>query len=221
MAYKHGNPQNRMRAAALLRQLKGQLVDVTGSTVEAVSNTAASSEAYWQLKKASGVHVYQQDGGWHADLEFKGLPEGIPTVIGTPVPSSSRAGAIESVVGLMSICAQRDNVQPPAQETTLRWFRFDEHEVPIHQKLVADYAEQQKTLQVDPADIIHELEVLRTEIAGNGPVTSRAWDAADFDTRYDAVKFCHVAMALGVRQLTFDPSAANEHDMRQPAPGLH
>lgn len=221
MAYRHGNPQNRMRAAALLRQLKGQLVDVTGATVEAVSNTVAWSEAYWQLSKASGVHVYHHDGGWHADLTFKDLPQGIPTVIGTPAPLPTRAEAIESVVGLMSICAQRDNVPPPAPEATMCWFRFDEHEVPIHPKLLADYVEQAKTLKTDPADIIADLEEIRTEIAGDGPVTSRAWDAADFDTRYDAVKLCHIAMALGVRQLTFDPSAVTDCEFRQPAPGMH
>lgn len=221
MSYKHGNPQNRMRASALLRQLKGQLVDVTGVKVEAVSNTAAWSEAYWQLKNASGVHVYHQDGGWHADMVFKDLPEGIPTVIGTPAPLPTRAEAIESVVGMMAICAQRDNVPPPAHEATMRWFRFDEHEVPVHPKLLADYVEQQKTLQADPADIIADLEELRAEIAGDGPVTSQAWDATDFDTRYDAVKLCYIAMALGVRQLTFDPSAANERGMRCPAPAMH
>lgn len=40
MGYKHSNPQNRMRAATLLRQLKGHLVDVTGVQVEMFSNTA-------------------------------------------------------------------------------------------------------------------------------------------------------------------------------------
>ena len=42
MGYKHSNPQNRAKAASLLRQLKGQLVDVTGVRVEALSNVYAS-----------------------------------------------------------------------------------------------------------------------------------------------------------------------------------
>ncbi|KQO70808.1 hypothetical protein ASF22_16195 [Methylobacterium sp. Leaf87] len=113
MAYKYRNPQNRMRAAALLRHLKGQLIDVTGVQIETFTNTAASAEAYWQLSKACGVHVYQEHDGWHADLEFKDLPKGIPVLIGMPVPVATRAEAIESVVGMMSICAQRDAVPPP------------------------------------------------------------------------------------------------------------
>lgn len=52
MGYKYRNPQNRMRAAALLRHLKGQLIDVTGVRIESFSNNAASAEAYWQLISA-------------------------------------------------------------------------------------------------------------------------------------------------------------------------
>lgn len=90
----HRNPQNRARAAALLRHLKGQLVDVTGVAVDAQSNVFAAAEAYWQLSKASGVNLDQEGGGWHADLEFKGRPAGIPAVVGTPAPVPTRAQAI-------------------------------------------------------------------------------------------------------------------------------
>lgn len=201
MAYKYRNPQNRMRAAALLRHLKGQLVDVTGVKIEVFSNVAASAESYWQLSKACGVHVYQEHDGWHADLEFKDLPKGIPDVIGTPAPVPTRAEAIESVVGMMSICAQRDAVPPPDPSTGLRWFRFDQHEVSIHPKLLADYAHQAKTLMIDPADIIANLEDVRIEITGGGPVTQRNWEAATFDGRYAAIKLCHVAMANGIQRI--------------------
>jgi len=212
MKYNHRNPQNRTRAAALLRQLKGQLVDVTGATVTAVSNTAASSEAHWQLSKASGVHVYQQDGGWHADLVFKDLPVGVPSVIGTPEPVATRAEAIESVVRMMSICAQRDGVPLPAPAGEMRWFRFDEHEVPIHAGLLADYVEQAKGLNTNPDDLIEDLEAIRLEITGGSPVTAMEWDAADFDTRYHAIKLCHIAMANGIMELTYSGPAT---------PGLH
>ena len=60
MGYKHHNPQNRAKAASLLRQLKGQLVDMTGVQVEARSNVFAAAEAYWQLSKAAGVHLYSR-----------------------------------------------------------------------------------------------------------------------------------------------------------------
>jgi hypothetical protein len=210
-----------MRAAALLRHLKGQLIDVTGVQIETFTNTAASAEAYWQLSKACGVHVYQEHDGWHADLEFKDLPKGIPVLIGMPVPVATRAEAIESVVGMMSICAQRDAVPPPDPETGLRWFRFDQHEVPIHPKLLADYTLQAQTLLTDPADIYADLEDIRMEITGGGPVTSRNWEAAAFESRYAALKICHVAMANGMRQFSLDQNAAPRPDVDQAAPSMH
>lgn len=220
MGYKHRNPQNRMRAAAMLRQLKGQLVDVTGVKVEAFSDTAASAEAYWQLSKASGVHVYQEGGGWHADLEFSDLPQGIPTIIGTPEPLPTRAEAIESVVDMMSICAQRDAVPAPDPSTGLRYFRFDDHEVPVHPALLAEDVGRTRTLGIDLAEIIADLEAVRIEIAGDGPVTQAAWEAASFENRYEACNLCCIAMALGVRQLTFDPTLSAERDAG-PMPAMH
>lgn len=219
MGYKHSNPQNRMRAAALLRHLKGQLVDVTGVEVELFSNTAASAEAYWQLSKARGVHLYQEGGGWHADLEFKDLPPGVGTIIGTPAPVATRAEAIESVVGMMSICAQRDSVPPPDPATGLRWFRFDEHEIPVDAGMLADYMERAKSFGVTRDDAVAQLMLMRSEIAGAGPVTRDDWAAAPFETRYQACKVCCMAMALGIRQTVHGPGLEPEAGMA--APGMH
>ncbi|TXN34199.1 hypothetical protein FV232_23110 [Methylobacterium sp. WL30] len=221
MGYRHRNPQNRMKAASLLRLLKGRLIDVSGVKVEVSSNATASAEAYWQLSKASGVHVYQEGDGWHADLEFKGLPDGVPAMIGTPAPVSTRAEAIESVVGTMSVCAQRDAVQAPDTATVMRWFRFDDHEVPVHPKMLSDYIERAKALGTDPADVLSDLDDIRIEITGGGPVTREAWDAASFQSRYDACKFCCIAMAVGISQVTFDPGSPRMAPDAYPALGLH
>lgn len=221
MSYKYRNPQNRMRAAALLRQLKKQLIDVTGVEVEALSHTAATAEAYWQLSKACGVHVYQEGDGWHADLEFKGLPNGVADLIGTPAPVATRAEAIESVVSMMSICKQRDAVPPPDPRSGMRWFKFDRHEVPIHLGLLADYEAQARTLNTDPADITADLDDIRFEIAGDGPLTTQAWQAASFQSRYDAIRICHIAMANGIRQTTFASRVVEDVAEAACAPGMH
>ncbi|MGU3465559.1 hypothetical protein ACLBXO_11955 [Methylobacterium sp. C33D] len=221
MGYKHTNPQNRMRAAALLRHLKGRLIDVTGVRVEMFSNTAASAEAYWQLSKARGVHLYQEGGGWHADLEFGGLPPGIGTIIGTPAPVATRAEAIESVVGMMSICAQRDTVPPPDPATGLRWFRFDEHEVPVDAGMLADYMEKAKAFGVTRNDAVVELMLSRREIAGSGPVTRDAWAAASFESRYQACKVCCMAMALGIRETVHEAGLDLEPEAGPALPGIH
>lgn len=221
MGYKHSNPQNRSRAVALLRHLKGQLIDVTGVQVELFSNTATSSETYWQLSKAYGVHLYQEDGGWHADLEFKDLPPGIGTIIGTPAPVATRAEAIECVVGMMSICAQRDSVPPPDPATGLRWFRFDEHEVPVDAGMLADYMKQARAFGVTREDAMAELMLMRSEIAGLGPMTRDAWAETSFENRYQACKVCCMAMALGIRETTFDPSLDFHPEVGLAPLGMH
>ncbi|TGE02645.1 hypothetical protein [Methylobacterium nonmethylotrophicum] len=221
MGYKHYIPQNRAKAAALLRQLKGQLVDVTGVQVEARSNVFAAAEAYWQLSKASGVHLYQVGAGWHADLEFKGLPPGVPTIVGTPEPVATRAEAIESVVGMMSICAQRDNVPPPDPATGLRWFRFDDHEVPVDPRMLEHFASRVPVVKFDASHVRRELDLLRADISGDAPVTADAWAAADFQLRYDACRMCCAAMAFGIMQVSYDPSASLELADGPAAPGMH
>ncbi|MER2193611.1 hypothetical protein [Methylobacterium brachiatum] len=207
MGYNHNNPQNRAKAASMLRQLKVQLVDVTGAQVEARSNLFAASEAYWQLSKAAGVHLYQEGGGWHADLEFKRLPPGVPRIVGTPEPVPTRAEAVESVVEMMSMCAQRDGITPPDPKTGLRWFRFDDHEVPVDPEMLEHFASRVSVVAFDAAHIKKELDLLRADIAGDAPVTAEAWAAADFQLRYDACRMCCAAMAFGIMQVSYDPQA--------------
>ena len=220
MGYKHSNPQNRAKAASLLRQLKGQLVDVTGVRVEALSNVYAASEAYWQLSKAAGVHLYQEGGGWHADLEFKGLPHGIPRIVGTPEPVATRAEAIESVVEMMSMCAQRDNVPPPDPATGLRWFRFDEHQIPVDPRMLQHFVSRVPEVAFDADHIRKELDLLRADISGDAPVTADAWEAAEFQLRYDASRMCCAAMAFGIMQMSYDPPADLDLALAA-APGMH
>lgn len=206
MSYKYRNPQNRMRAASLLRQLKDQLIDVTGVGIEAFSNVYASSEAYWQLSKATGVHVYRYGGGWHGDLEFGGLPPGIPTIVGTPEPVATRTEAVESVVGMMSICAQRDDVTPPDPATGMRWFRFDELEVPVDPGMLRESSARVPVTDITRDEVLRALDDLRTEISDDGPVTRSAFDAASARSRHDACRMCCVAMAFGIGRVNFDPS---------------
>lgn len=145
----------------------------------------------------------------------------MPTIIGTSTPVSTRAEAVEHVVGMMSVCAQRDNVPAPDPTTGLRYFRFDEYEVPVHPGLLAEFVEKSRTLGTDPADVLSDLADIRIEIAGDGPVTQEAWDAAPFESRYDACKFSCIAMALGIRQIAFDPASAHDPDNAFASPAMH
>jgi hypothetical protein len=221
VGYNYRDPENRTKAAAMLTHLKGQLVDVTGVTVEALSERYALAEAHWQLSKATGVHVYQDAGGWHADLEFDDLPKGIPELIGTLEPVPTQAEAIESVVGMMSICAQRDAVPAPSPTGGLRWFRFDEQEIPVDPGMLESYVARVPDVDFGKEDILHELDLLRVEIAGDGPVTQVAWAAADFQVRYDACRMCCTAMAFGIMRIGYDPTLHDHRTVEPVTPSMH
>jgi len=161
-------------AATSRRQAAARFGVGQATAIRWMAALAATAEAYWQLSKACGVHVYQEGDGWHADLEFKGLPNGVADLIGTPTPAATWAEAIESVVSMMSICKQRDAVPPPDPRIGMRWFKFDQHEVPIHFGLLADYEAQTRTMNTDPADITADLDDIRFKIAGDAPLTTQA-----------------------------------------------
>lgn len=74
MSYDHSRHENRLRASALFHELKGQLPESAASTIDVKTMTAASSLQWWRLSKVVGVHVFQEDDGWHADVVFNDLP---------------------------------------------------------------------------------------------------------------------------------------------------
>ena len=70
-----------------------------------------------------GLHIYPgPKGGWHADVNFRGVPPGFPNSIGSPVqhPFATREEAMERgryfVVMLLYIARQNANRPPPKSE---------------------------------------------------------------------------------------------------------
>lgn len=98
MAYDHSKYENRLRASAVLKDLKGKLIDVGAPTIEVRTMTAESSMAWWRLSKVAGVHVYPEGGGWQADVAFKDLPPGVPRIIGSPEIYPTRQAALTGAV---------------------------------------------------------------------------------------------------------------------------
>ena len=189
-----------------MNELKGRIFDVSDVRVEGAGH-AAASERHWRLSNASGVHVYQADGGWRADLMFAGLPEGVPDVLGTP-PMATRAKALEGIVATMSVCAQRDRLPRPEAVDGLLWFRFDEHMVPVDPGMLEHFVSRVPVVAFDADHIRKELDLLRADISGDAPVTAASWAAAEFQLRYDACRMCCAAMAFGIMELAFEPEPA-------------
>lgn len=108
MAYDHRSRPNQRRAAALLEILKGRLVDASGRIEHATAIQAATATPHWRLSNVGGVHVYDTDRGWYADIAFEDLPVGVPTVIGNAVPCGTREEAMRRAVQNLSFYAERE-----------------------------------------------------------------------------------------------------------------
>lgn len=204
----------------LLEHLKGTLVAAGEAAERPMTMQAATASTHWRLSKVAGVHVYEDGGGWNADVAFEGLPLGVPAVIGNAVPCSSRRAALESAVRQLSLCAEREKAFQASFDTSMRWFVFDEVEVPVDPAylsgVAARLAEEGFTLE----QACERLAYLRHVIAGDGPLTGDGVEAAPAKTRERLAVACEVAMALGRTQFSLADGVWADYSAAAPAP-LH
>ncbi|MEH3147579.1 MAG: hypothetical protein PGN34_20035 [Methylobacterium frigidaeris] len=219
MRYDHANRQNRMRAGSLLHALKDKLVDASGASEKHMTMQAATSSPHWRISNVAGVHVYQVEGGWHADLAFKDLPSGVPAIIGTAVPVATRREALESAVNQLSLCVEREKtfIDEVGKER-LRYFVFDEVEVPVDPDYLPDVRARLAREGYTAEEATGRLAYLRHVISGDEPVTSEACEATDHETRTSLVIACEIAMALGRTQFT--PEDGTWADYMPTVPGM-
>lgn len=218
MAYLHGIRPNRRRAAMLLEHLKGRLIDAGRAIEKPMTMQAATASTHWRLSKVSGVHVYESGDGWNADLTFEGLPLGIPAVIGNAVPCASRIAALESAVRQLSLCAEREKVFQASFDTSMRWFVFDEVEVPVDPAYLPDVAARLAEKGFTAEQASERLAYLRHVIAGDGPVTGDKIEAAPPRTRERLAVACEVAMALGRTQFSLADGEWADYAVPAPVP---
>lgn len=90
--------ETRLKAARLLGQLlaRARAMLAGGAEVEP-SALSAAMRPYWKERNLAGVHVYQAFDGWHAEVAFKNIPDGLaPTAAALAHrPCASEAEALE------------------------------------------------------------------------------------------------------------------------------
>ena len=204
MTYDHSKYENRLRASAVLKDLKGKLIDVGAPTIEVRTMTAESSMAWWRLSKAAGVHVYHEGGGWQADIVFKDLPPGVPRIIGSPEIYPSRQAALAGAIETLSIMAVTDKMPLPAAEDGYRWFKFDGMEIPIQADLIKDFPERLAAEGYTDLQVRARLARLRHELADDRPLTAKIFNALSQDDRNNIRIVCGIALALGVHQFSIE-----------------
>jgi len=218
MAYDYGSRPNRRRAAALLETLKGKLIDASKAVERSATMQAATSSPHWRLSNVAGVHLYETASGWNADIAFEDLPVGVPTVIGNAVPCTSRQDALQSAIRNLSLCAEREKAVMANFDTVMRWFVFDDIEVPVDPDylpgIAAKLADEGHTYE----DALGRLAYLRHVISGDEPVTKEAVEAVDDETRERLAIDCEIAMALGRTQFSMADGVWADYASASPNP---
>lgn len=210
MSYDHSRPANRLRASALLLQLEGKLTDIGTSTLDVKTMTAASSLEWWRLSKVEGVHVYQAGDGWHADVAFKDMPQGVPTIIGSLGSYQSQSAALKGAVRQLSILAVNDKLPQPRPREGLRWFKFDNVEVPVNAELIETFPERLAAEGYTDFKAKGRLAWFRHQLADDKPMTARIFQSLDQDDQ-DSIRItCAIALSLGVHQFSIEDGLWSE-----------
>lgn len=204
MTYDHSKYENRLRASAVLKDLKSKLIDVGVPTIDVRTMSAESSMAWWRLSKVDGVHVFHEGGGWQADVVFKDLPPGVPRIIGSPEIYPTRQAALAGAIETLSIMAVTDRMPLPDTDDGYRWFKFDGMEVPVRADLIKDFPERLAAEGYTPLQVRARLARLRHELADDHPMTTKIFKTLDEDDRNSIRIVCGIALALGVHQVSIE-----------------
>jgi hypothetical protein len=192
-------------------------VDASGAIEHATTMQAATASPHWRLSNVGGVHVYETGRGWYADIVFEALPVGVPTVIGNAVPCGTREEAMRSAVRNLSLCAEREKAVIANFDAMMRWFVFDEIEVPVDPDYLPGIAAKLAAEGYTQEECLGRLAYLRHVISGDEPVTQGPCEAADEKTRERPAVVCEIAMALGLTQ--FSPADGVWADYAPALPG--
>lgn len=204
MDYNHSKLENRMRAKTLLDQLKRRLVDVSGATIEVATGTAQVSMEWWRLSKAAGVHVYAAKDGWHCDIVFKDLPIGIPTIVGSAVPYPSRGEALEHAVQQLSLMAVNDKLPTPAATDGVRYFKFDNIEIPVGAAMMATFPKDLAAEGYTEFQARGRLAYFRHAIANDRPMSGRIFNSLEPELQARITVACGIAMTYGIQKFAIE-----------------
>ncbi len=164
--------EGRVQYALGTKRMTGKLdlgyftVDASGAIEHATTMQAATASPHWRLSNVAGVHVYETARGWYADIVFEGLPVGVPTVIGNAVPCGTREEAMRSAVRNLSLCAEREKAVIANFDTMMRWFMFDEIEVPVDPGYLPGIAAKLAAEGYTQEECLGRLAYLRTSSRG-------------------------------------------------------
>lgn len=166
----------------------------------------------------AGVYVYRVAEGWHADLAFKNLPVGVPTLVGSVVLMGTLDKALACAVWQLTLCQGSEEIPLPETVDTWPLVMFDHVEISLEPSEISGMVEGLAREGYGPEQVVGRLAYLRHSIAGDEPLTLDVFQAADEEMRRKLMVACMVAMALGGTQFT--PADGSWADHMATVPGM-
>ncbi|MFG6080515.1 hypothetical protein ACEUZ9_001119 [Paracoccus litorisediminis] len=188
--------EGRQRIGELLPSLMAEnVVDRRRGSAMAPEPGNRSSQQFTDLLRAEHLHalvVYRRGTGWYADLILRGLPVGIPTVLGTPAstPRKSRSEAeAEGRQILKSIlCVIHENEHASRDrmpDTSQRYFWLHDTEIFLPVEIIEQIARGRQSLALTGGyvpGVDEVLALLRSEliaIFGQDRFMAEVWERVD------------------------------------------
>lgn len=162
------------------------------------------------VSKVEGVHVYQADNGWHADVAFKDLPPGVPTIIGSLGSYQTRSAALKGAARQLSILTENDKLPLPVSREGFRWFKFDNVEVPVNAELIETFPERLAAEGYTDFKAKGRLAWFRHQFADDNPMTAKIFQSLDQDDQNSIRIACTIALALDVHQFSIEDGLWSE-----------
>lgn len=184
--YDHKDPKNlRIAKEKLQKSLKrvNSELENTTTTYEAMAYSDIGKALAPHLRKNSlkALHIYQGElGGWYADIELKGMPPGIPRIMGTPValPFETReeaeaAGDMLLLTLLATILRKNETKNSDAENAVLNFYDVSfPFPIEILRKFIHELGKPSDKRVSDAIRDMEELLVVNDEV-----VTSRLENA--------------------------------------------
>jgi hypothetical protein len=218
MAYKHKAIENRRKAKRNLERLLDEIKTVPkveNMTRQMVSGIAKASDYFMRLENVVGVHIYSEGPNrWYADIDFKDVPEGYSSRIGTPTkaPVHTQAEATEYAKAVLLML--RDTA-PTEKRPEAIAFAFDDVVLKLPEKMFQEMVGlKEVTNQEFSEEYIADL-MERARARVGGPITSERLDAASQEDYFFVISAALICSLAGnIRWPRFEYDENEGHDSR-------
>lgn len=175
-------------------------------SADAYSLLAQSMLPHLKKNSMKALHVYEADlGGWHCDLELRGMPPGINSVLGTPVamPCETREKAEEFgdliVASILSFIEKGSStpIDPSLKDGKITYFEFHRHSFPLPIEML-EFMKTVAPPDIDEAYAQKRLRDMEALYVVDGEFDGERWNNLPKETKLEFISVLVVATLHGI-----------------------